>query len=154
MRRGLKPRNCAELQLVDEMAVSHWRKMRAQIMESAVYDRQRLTYRPLSRKSADGEPLEPLEDMLHLAEANSPELYAALITALGRLETRYYRQYASAFRLLLFSQRGTPPPASDPGPGVTGVPGNGPQSELSQHPTPQSQTNQSQTNKEPAPCSH
>lgn len=113
-RLHLQPRNFAENYLVDEMAVSKWRGMRVQIMEKAVYDRQNSTYKPRGRTGADGKPLEPLEDMYHLAMAHSPEGHQIVMAALGRLEARYYRHFCSAFRLLLASRRGTPPPVTDP----------------------------------------
>jgi hypothetical protein len=112
-RLHLQPRNFAEHYLVDEMALSKWRGMRAQIMEKAVYDRQRTSYKPRGRTDADGKPAEPFEDMYHLAMAHSADGHQIVMSALGRLETRYYRHFCSAFRLLLASRRGTPPPLPD-----------------------------------------
>ena len=112
-RLSLKPRDFAENYLVDEMAISKWRGIRAKIMEKAVYDHQAVTFRPRSLKTSEGALLEPYEDMYHLALANSPETSHIVLTALGRLETRYYRHFCGAFRLLLTARRGTPPPLSD-----------------------------------------
>lgn len=114
-RRSLNPRDFAEHCLVDEMAISKWRGIRAKIMEKAVYDHQAITYRPRNLKNADGTNAEPYEDMYHLAHAHSgtrhsPEADHIVLTALGRLETRYYRHFCGAFRLLLAARRGTPPP--------------------------------------------
>ena len=117
-RRSLNPRDFAEYCLVDEMAISKWRGIRAKIMEKAVYDHQATTYRPRNLKNADGTNAEPYEDMYHLAHAHSgtrhsPEGDHIVLTALGRLETRYYRHFCGAFRLLLAARRGTRPPLPD-----------------------------------------
>lgn len=113
-RLHLRPRNFAENHLVDEMALSKWRGMRVQIMEKAVYDRQRSSYKPRGRTGSDGKPAEPFEDMYHLAMAHAADGHHLVMAALGRLETRYYRHFCSAFRLLLFARRGTPPPLPQP----------------------------------------
>lgn len=113
-RLTLKPRGFAEDCFVEEMAISRWRGIRTKIMEKAVYDHQATTYRPRDLKSADGSSAEPYEDMYHLAMAHSPENSRIVLTALGRLETRYYRNFCTAFRLLLAARRGTPPPVHDP----------------------------------------
>ena len=112
-RLSLKPRDFAEHYLVDEMAISKWRGIRTKIMEKAVYDHQAVTFRGRGLKNTEGEPLEPYEDMYHLACAHSPETSRIVLTALGRLETRYYRHFCGAFRLLLTARRGTPPPLAD-----------------------------------------
>ena len=112
-RLNLRPRDFAENYLVDEMAISKWRGIRTKIMEKAVYDHQAVTYRPRSLKDAEGEALEPHEDMYHLAMAHAPETSRIVLTALGRLETRYYRHFCGAFRLLLSARRGSPPPLTD-----------------------------------------
>ena len=117
-RLSLKPRDFAENCLVDEMAISKWRGIRTKIMEKAVYDHQATTYRPRGLKTTDGTDAEPYEDMYHLALAHagsphSPEADHIVLTALGRLETRYYRHFCGAFRLLLAARRGTRPPLAD-----------------------------------------
>jgi hypothetical protein len=112
-RLSLKPRDFAENCLVDEMAISKWRGIRTKIMEKAVYDHQATTYRPRGLKTTDGTDAEPYEDMYHLACAHSPEASRIVLTALGRLETRYYRHFCGSFRLLLTARRGTPLPLTD-----------------------------------------
>jgi hypothetical protein len=117
-RRDFNPRNFAEHYLVEEMAISRWRGIRSKIMEKAVYDHQATTYRPRRLKNTDGKDAEPYEDMYHLACAHSgtphsPETSRIVLTAIGRLETRYYRHFCGAFRLLLAARRGTPPPLAD-----------------------------------------
>jgi hypothetical protein len=82
-------------------------------MEKAVYDHQATTYRPRGLKTTDGTDAEPYEDMYHLACAHSPEASRIVLTALGRLETRYYRHFCGSFRLLLTARRGTPLPLTD-----------------------------------------
>ena len=112
-RLNLRPRDFAENYLVDEMAISKWRGIRTKIMEKAVYDHQAVTFRPRCLKDAKGAALEPHEDMYHLAMAHAPETSRIVLTALGRLETRYYRHFCGAFRLLLSARRGSPPPLTD-----------------------------------------
>ncbi len=112
-RLNLRPRDFAENYLVDEMAISKWRGIRTKIMEKAVYDHQAVTFRPRGLKDTKGQLLEPHEDMYHLAMAHAPETSRIVLTALGRLETRYYRHFCGSFRLLLSARRGTPPPLTD-----------------------------------------
>ncbi len=109
-RLDFKPRDFAENYLVDEMAISKWRGIRTKIMEKAVYDHQAVSFRPRALKDSHGASLEPYEDMYHLAMAHSPDTSRIVLTALGRLETRYYRHFCGSFRLLLTARRGTPPP--------------------------------------------
>jgi len=109
----LEPRNFVERHLVDELALAKWRGLRAALMERAVYEHENATFAPKGRKDADGKPLEPYEDMYHLAMAHAPERHGVVLAALGRLAIRYQRQFASALRLLMALRRGTPPPVSE-----------------------------------------
>ena len=82
-----KPRNFADRRLVDEMATSTWRALRAAIMERAVYDHQDSTFE--SPRTASGDWAEPND------------------------EARFNRQFHGALRLLLAFRNGSPPPSPD-----------------------------------------
>jgi hypothetical protein len=110
----LEPRNFPERHLVDELAMAKWRGLRAALMEKAVYEHEHATFAPKGRKDSDGKPLEPHEDMYHLAMAHAPERHGVVLAALGRLAIRYQRQFANALRLLITLRRGTPPPVPEP----------------------------------------
>ena len=108
-RTDLKPRNFPERHLVDELAISKWRAIRVSLMEKAVFEHESVTFKPRALKDESGDLFEPHEDMYHLAMAHAPERHATVLAALGRLEIRYARQFATALRLLIALGRGTTP---------------------------------------------
>jgi len=115
-RADLRPRNFAERHLVDELAISKWRTYRVALMEKAVFEQQRTTFRPRVPRDSDGNMLMPHEDIYHLAMAHAPESHAVVLAALSRLDARYSRQFCAALRLLIALRRGDPPPVPEPRP--------------------------------------
>jgi len=109
-RADYNPRDFGERHLVDDLAISKWRALRVSLMEKAVFERESITFKPRALKDESGTPFEPHEDMYHLAMAHAPERHATVLAALGRLEIRYTRQFATSLRLLIALRRGTPPP--------------------------------------------
>ena len=115
-RADLQPRNFPERHLVDELAISKWRTYRVALMEKAVFEQQRTTFRPRVPRDSDGNMLMPHEDIYHLAMAHAPESHAIVLAALSRLEARYSRQFCAALRLLIALRRGDPPTVPEPRP--------------------------------------
>ena len=111
-RTDFNPRDFAERHLVDDLAISKWRALRVSLMEKAVFERESVTFNPRALKDESGTLFEPHEDMYHLAMAHAPDRHATVLAALGRLEIRYARQFATALRLLIALRRGTQPPAA------------------------------------------
>ena len=109
-RADYNPRDFAERHLVDDLAISKWRALRVTLMEKAVFEHESVTFQPRALKDQDGILFEPHEDMYHFAMAHAPERHATVLAALGRLETRYARQFATSLRLLIALRRGSPPP--------------------------------------------
>lgn len=108
-RADFNPRDFAERHLVDDLAISKWRALRVTLMEKAVFEHESVTFQPRALKDQDGILFEPHEDMYHLAMAHAPDRHATVLAALGRLEIRYARQFATALRLLIALRRGTTP---------------------------------------------
>ncbi len=113
VRADLRPRNFPERHLVDELALSRWRGFRVTLMEKAIYEHESLDFQPRELTDEDGVLCEPHEDVYHLAMSHAPERHATVLAALGRLETRYARQFSNALRLLIALRRGSPPPLAD-----------------------------------------
>ena len=109
-RTDFNPRDFAERHLVDDLAISKWRALRVSLMEKAVFEHESVTFNPRALKDQDGVLFEPHEDMYHFAMAHAPERHATVLAALGRLEIRYARQFATSLRLLIALRRGSPPP--------------------------------------------
>ena len=109
-RADFNPRDFAERHLVDDLAISKWRALRVSLMEKAVFERESVTFNPRALKDESGVLFEPHEDMYHLAMAHAPARHATVLAALGRLEIRYARQFATSLRLLIALRRGSPPP--------------------------------------------
>jgi hypothetical protein len=123
-RADFNPRDFAERHLVDDLAISKWRALRVSLMEKAVFEHESVTFNPRALKDQDGILFEPHEDMYHFAMAHAPERHATVLAALGRLEIRYARQFATSLRLLIALRRGTPPPVrkakpTEPKPRIT-----------------------------------
>jgi hypothetical protein len=111
-RADFNPRDFAERHLVDDLAISKWRALRVTLMEKAVFEHESVTFNPRALKDESGVLFEPHEDMYHLAMAHAPARHATVLAALGRLEIRYARQFATSLRLLIALRRGTQPPAA------------------------------------------
>ena len=109
-RADFNPRDFAERHLVDDLPLSKWRALRVSLMEKAVFEHESVTFQPRALKDQDGVLFEPHEDMYHFAMAHAPERHATVLAALGRLEIRYARQFATSLRLLIALRRGSPPP--------------------------------------------
>ena len=109
-RADFNPRDFAERHLVDDLAISKWRALRVSLMEKAVFEHESVTFNPRALTDESGVLFEPHEDMYHLAMAHAPDRHATVLAALGRLETRYARQFATSLRLLIALRRGSPPP--------------------------------------------
>jgi hypothetical protein len=115
-RADFNPRDFAERHLVDDLAISKWRALRVTLMEKAVFEHESVTFNPRALKDESGVLFEPHEDMYHLAMAHAPERHATVLAALGRLEIRYARQFATSLRLLIALRRGSPPPVPNASP--------------------------------------
>ena len=109
-RADFNPRDFAERHLVDDLAISKWRALRVSLMEKAVFEHESVTFNPRALTDESGVLFEPHEDMYHLAMAHAPDRHATVLAALGRLEIRYARQFATSLRLLIALRRGSPPP--------------------------------------------
>jgi len=108
VRNDLRPRDFPERHFVDEMAINKWRLLRIYGMEKAIYEHQVASFIPQSEFDDQGHPLEPHEDLYHLAQAHAPECDAIILTALGRLETRFHRQFIAACKMLMALRRFNP----------------------------------------------
>ena len=111
-RADLRPRNFIERSLVDELALSQWRRFRVGVMETAVFEHQAASYCPLEPLDADGDPLQPNEDFYHLAMAYAIDRHGQVLETLSRLEARYHREFCTSVRLLIALRSGSPPPLS------------------------------------------
>jgi hypothetical protein len=99
-RASLKPRNFGEQHLVDNMAVCKWRWRRVLLMEKSVYEREFTKFDPKLPRDEKGKLTEPLEDFYFLSQLHLPDCQAVVLAALGRLETRYHREFCTSLRLL------------------------------------------------------
>jgi hypothetical protein len=111
-RADLRPRNFIERSLVDQLALSQWRRFRVGVMQTAVFEHQAASYCPLEPLDADGDPLQPNEDFYHLAMAYAIDRHGQVLETLSRLEARYHREFCTSVRLLITLRSGSPPPLS------------------------------------------
>ena len=107
-RDDLRPRDLVERHLVDEMAINKWRLLRIYGMEKAVYEHQLASFRSTSARKANGELVEPNEDLYHLARAHAPDHDAVILAALSRLEARFHRQFYAALKMLIALRKVNP----------------------------------------------